>query len=286
MSHQALHICPSTLFVDPFSVTLDDWDACLRACVGAGFDGVSLWSLHVSMVEQAGRSREDIRAQLAELGLAVSCIEAVTGWANAPSAGAAVADAAFTVEMAASFGADNVIAVLLDDDLLDVEQAAENLGAVADLAAAAGMWVCVEYLPWTGIADIGTAWHLIEASGRPNVGFLFDSWHWHRQPGGPGAENADVLRSIPGDRIRVFQLCDAEPLAPGAAVADAMGEAMSRRPLPGDGVVDHETLFGLFDVIGAQPLVCPEVFNRELAALGFDECASAIGRATRELLGR
>ena len=65
-----------------------------------------------------------------------------------------------------------------------------------------------EFLPWTGIPDLATAWRIVESAARENAGILLDTWHWQRQPGGPAV---DVLRGIPGDRIPVLQVCDCRP---------------------------------------------------------------------------
>lgn len=277
-----MHICISTLVADPFSFTADDWDACLDAVVAAGLSGISIWSLHHFMAGASGRSGDDLAAQVRALGLEVSFIEAIPSWANAPTTEAAVADAAPNLDIAALYGAPYVGAVLLDPEIADVDQTVANLAAIADAAAAVDVTICIEYLPWSGISDIGTCWDLIQRCERDNVGFLFDSWHWHRQAGGDGPENSAILASIPAGRIPVFQLCDAlaEP------VGDPMAETMEMRPLPGEGVVDHAHLFALFDQIGADPLVVPEVFNRDLVTAGPTETAQAIAEASRTLVSR
>ena len=108
---------------------------------------------------------------------------------------------------------------------------------------------------------------------------MVDSWHWHRQEGGPEA-NAEVLAGIPGEAITVFQLCDANP----DPQEDPMAECMSSRPLPGQGVVDHEGLFSLFREIGADPVVVPEVFNTELVETGMKSMAAEIAAASKAVL--
>jgi sugar phosphate isomerase/epimerase len=161
-----------------------------------------------------------------------------------------------------------------------MEATVANLAAVADRAADVDVAICVEFLPWSGIPDITTCWDLLQRTGRPNVGVLLDSWHWFRQPGGPYGRHADTLASMPGEAIRVFQLCDAgvEPWK------DPMAECLAARCLPGDGVVDHEHLFGLLRGISADPVVTPEVFNTGLARLGMGPMARRIVEASRAVL--
>lgn len=273
-----LHLCVSTLLADPFSFGGEQLDEVVAASAGAGYRGISLWTLHHLM---AGRPGSEIKAGLEAAGLSVTCVEGIVGWANAASADDARRDAEPTLEICASYGAPNVGAVLMDAELADPAQAVENLAAIADLAAEIDCAIAIEFLPWTGLPDIGTTWDLIERAGRDNVGFMLDSWHWHRQPGGPGGANAELLASIPGEAIKIFQICDAAAAPVGD---DPMAECMSARPLPGDGVVDHAALFALLDQIGAQPAVCPEVFNTGLMAQGPAAAAAAIAEASRRVL--
>ena len=63
-----------------------------------------------------------------------------------------------------------------------------------------------------------------------------------------------------------------------------MAECLAARPLPGDGVVDHEHLFGLLRGISADPVVTPEVFNTGLARLGMGPMAHRIVEASRSVL--
>ena len=273
-------MCVSTLQPDPMAVEPDDLDRWIEACTAAGVDGISYWSLYHYVLTAAGVAADDICRRVDDAGLCISVIEAIAGFANAANPAAAVADAAPTLEVAAAYGAEHVVAVLLDAELESVDAAAANLAAVADEAAKIGAAVSVEYLPWTGIPDIGTCWEILRRTERQNVGVLFDSWHWHRQPGGPGGANAETLLSIPGEMIRVFQMCDAGP----DPQPDPMAECLSARPLPGQGEVDHPALFELFREIGADPIISPEVFNADLVQQGPTAAAVAIADACRATL--
>jgi len=63
-----------------------------------------------------------------------------------------------------------------------------------------------------------------------------------------------------------------------------MAECLAARCLPGDGVVDHEHLFGPLRGISADPVVTPEVFNTGLARLGMGPMARRIVEASRAVL--
>jgi len=275
-----LYLCPSTLLPDTFSLDGAGFEEYVEACVDAGVAGISYWTLHEVLLKAQGWSSARIRSRLRTAGLRVVCVEAIYGWANATSPAAAVEASRESIDIASAHGSPNLAAVVLEPDLRSMEATVANLAAVADRAAEVDVSICVEFLPWSGIPDITTCWDLLRRTGRPNVGVLLDSWHWLRQPGGPYGRHADTLASMPGDAIRVFQLCDAgvEPWE------DPMAECLAARCLPGDGVVDHEHLFGLLRGISADPVVMPEVFNTGLAKLGMGPMAHRIVEASRSVL--
>ena len=69
-------------------------------------------------------------------------------------------------------------------------------GALCDRAAAHGLLVGIEWLPYTNIATAADAQAIVEAADRPNGGYCADIWH-HRR----GANDDSMLRALPGDRV-------------------------------------------------------------------------------------
>lgn len=261
MEPQELTICTATLFVEPFAATDAQVAEVAEAAVAAGYRSVSAWQHHLPALSAAG--------------LSVAMIEAAVGWGNADARSAA-AEAERMAEAVARHGAGLLLAVCLEPELADLAAARANLAALAAAVADAGGAVCVEFLPWSGIPDLATAWQLVEPV--EGVGLLLDTWHWVRQPGGP---DLDLLARIPGERIGCVQLCDAAPLAG----PDPMAEAMGARLLPGDGVVDFASVVGVLDAIGARPVVATEVFNPALVTeLGPAAAARAMFAASTTVL--
>jgi len=125
---------------------------------------------------------------------------------------------------------------------------------VGNTASRRGLRPSIEFLPWTRIPDLATAWPIVNEAERDNAGILLDTRRWKRQPGNPAV---DVLREIPGDRIPVLQTCGFRPEPEG----DPMTECTAKRLLPGEGAVG----FAGLDEIGTDPLLAPEVLNLELA---------------------
>lgn len=263
---------------DPFTCRAADLERLVEASAAAGFKGVSLWSIHAEQAAEDGLDGKGIARLCARLGIQVRMVEALSSWTGGDRA-AIDAEARPVFALAGEVGAEEVLAVSLDESSIDLDVAAAGLAYLCDLAARHGLRVGLEFLPWTAIADLATAWALVERAARGNGGLVLDSWHWQRQPGGP---DPDVLRAIPPDRIHVLQINDA-PSTPDGPLAD---ETMTRRLLPGDGDIDLRGLVDLLDEMGAEPMVVPEVFNREICALGPEEAARRMGAATRRVLAR
>jgi sugar phosphate isomerase/epimerase len=259
----ALGICPATLLADPLAATPADVRAATEAAAAAGFTHASFWLQHLG----AFGPLESVSDALADLGLEVSVIEAAFSWPAADDA-TVRAEADALVAAATAVGATQLGACCLDPEIADVDRARAGLGLVGAAAADAGLTVSLEFLPWTGVPDLATAWQLVDPLG-PSVGILVDTWHWLRQPGGP---NPKLLAAIPPERIGYVQICDAVA-EPGP---DPFEEAMTNRALPGDGVVDFRSLFDQLVGMGATPTVTTEVFN---AALVTEQDVTEVARA-------
>ncbi len=272
-----LAICLSTLFADPLGdIDMEEFEQAADAAARAGFAGVSWWTLHHAVLTGGGATDADIAAVFERHRLDVRAVEAVTTWASAPTHRESVlADAMGAFDVAGALGAEQVLAVTMDPTL--PAQAPDGLALVADRAAARGLELTLEFLPWSGIPDLRAAWELVSAAGRDNVHICLDPWHWQRQPGGPDWE---TLREIPGDRIGMVQLDDAaEPTD-----RDLMDETMSSRLPPGEGVIDIQALLRALDTIRADPLVCPEVFNTDLRTQGPDLLARRVMAGCRSVI--
>jgi len=267
-----LGICPATLLTDFTTTDGDDIRAALDAARAAGAAGVSVWTPHLDLLGGASRAAR----WCAESGIRVVAVEAAVAWPSGEPA--AVAEEAKALAAAvAAVGASRVVAVTMAPAVTDLDRARAGLGVLVEHLEAAGAHACVEFLPWSGIPDLATAWALVEPLGAA-AGVLIDAWHWQRQPGGP---NPELLSRIPGERIGYVQMCDAAP-GDGRELA----EAMTGRLLPGDGVVNFDGLFEVLARIDAQPFIATEVFNPALVAeLGRDAFAAASITAAEKVIG-
>jgi sugar phosphate isomerase/epimerase len=273
-----LTMCLAGLRDDPFTCHVADLERMVNASADAGFRGVALWTMYVSQVGAEGLDVKGIARLLDDHGLQVRVVEAVTAWPFGDRK-AIDAEARPVFELASELGAEEVLAVAYTDDPIDPDVASRGFAYTCDLAARDGLGIALEFLPWTSVPDLRTAWNVVSTAGRDNGGLVIDSWHWQRAPGGP---DPATLRSIPASRIHLLQLND----APRDPDGEMMDETMNRRLLPGEGEIDLRGLLDTLDEMGAEPIVAPEVFNPSIGALGPDEAARRIGDATRRVLAR
>jgi sugar phosphate isomerase/epimerase len=125
--------------------------------------------------------------------------------------------------------------------LVDVDRWASELRQLAVQATEAGTRVALEPLPFSNIADFGSAAELVAAADHPAAGLVVDIWHLERGP----STLAD-LAEIPGDKVFVVELSD----APAPQSADLFYETIHRRVLCGSGTFDVTGFIGTLQQIG------------------------------------
>lgn len=109
----------------------------------------------------------------------------------------------------------------------DLNRSFDQLGALAEMAAAHGIQTNLEFVPTFGIADLSTALAAVSHVGRRDFKILIDTMH-----AGRSGARADQIAALDPDVIGYVQLCDA-PIKP--AIPDYMEEAMYERMVPGEG---------------------------------------------------
>jgi sugar phosphate isomerase/epimerase len=264
-SADAVGICPGTLLADRATRDAAAIEVVTRAAAGAGFQSMAVWSFWVNRY-----GVEETRALVDDAGLTVRAVEAVLEWGNGPDA--ARKEVQMHLDIASALGANVLQAAILSPTLETLPHAVEGFAALCERARAHDVNVSIEFVPWMAIPDLETAWRVVRESGAPNGGICVDMMHWQRQPGGP---NFELLREIPGDRIFYAQVCDAGPTPTESADA-YLAEALSARPLPGEGVVDIGALLEVLGDIGADPYFAFETFNTEVARAGPDVMAAKL----------
>jgi sugar phosphate isomerase/epimerase len=175
--------------------------------------------------------------------------------------------------MARAFGVRHLNTGLLEKLPLDV-----MTEAFAALCERAGddLTVALEFMPYSGVPDLATAWKIIDDADRANGALIVDVWHWARA----GMTPAD-LDPVPADRIVAVQLCDVleHPMEPLRA------ESLGHRLPPGQGYADAVGVVRALREKGVRPrVVTAEVISDELVSRGVVTAARTTADAAREVL--
>jgi sugar phosphate isomerase/epimerase len=242
----------------------------------AGFAGLSVYPYEVEALRGEGLSDSDLRDRIADAGLAVGELDAITTWLpNHRPPPSFPDDMARDLLLGTPERLCPIGEAIGYGATPGVEEAAESFASACDVAARHGLLLHLEFLPWTGIPDLATALRIVELADRPNGGVLLDSWHFFRSGAG-----LHQLADVPGDRILYVQLDD----APAIAEADLSDETQHRRLVPGNGSFDLVGLIGALDRIGYNGPFGVEVFSDALAARPIGDVASEVFDATHSVL--
>lgn len=257
----------------------------IDAAVAGGFRGISLWGRDYRRARRSGLSDADLRALLADHGLAVAEVDLAWWWLpgatdvhippDLDTEELFAYDEAELFRIATAVGARSINAIDVFGGAWSVDDAAAAFARLCDRAREHGLLVHVEALPWSRIPDVASAWEIVRRADRPNGGLMIDAWHYFRSGG-----DDEALRTVPGDRVLGLQLDD----GPAASEADLAHATLHERRLPGAGELDLPGLVGTLHEIGAVAPVGVEVFSDELLALDPLEIGRRAGAAVRTLL--
>lgn len=249
--------------------------ALIHTAATAGFDAVGLRLLRVTPTSPGYPLMDDpalLRATqdaLRVTGLRVHDIEFVRLEPDTDPT-----DLCAFLDTGAALGASEVICAPYDPDLTRL---ADRLGALADLAAARGLGVSLEFFPWTVVPSLEAALRVVDQAG-PTAGILVDSLHFNRS-----TSRRETLTALPPHRLRLAHLCDA-PVAPPYTQDALLHTARADRLPPGQGEID------LLDFLRALPADLPLGLEVPMAARtardGSDSVIRDTLHATRDLLRR
>ena len=258
----------------------------LAAAAEAGYAAVSMWGRDYTRAQAEGHSDADLRTMLDDHGLVVAEVDPAWWWTpGAAALGAGLVDVdpldVFRygeddlLAMAQSMGARSLNAADVLGGTWTMEEAAEAFAALCDRAAEHGLLVHLEWLAWSRIPDLATAWEVVRVADRPNGGLNVDTWHCART-----GTTAEELRALPGDKVLAIQLDD----APQRAEDDLIHATLHSRELPGHGDLDLTGYLEALRAIGTDAPVGVEVFSDALHAQGPRPAARAAAEATRQVL--
>ncbi|MBM3570873.1 MAG: TIM barrel protein [Alphaproteobacteria bacterium] len=179
------------------------------------------------------------------------------------------------LEVAAELGARHVMA---SGDDPDEARLTANFTALCDEAAAFGMTVDIEFVPWLTISSLVVAARLVRAVNRDNLGIAVDALHFDRS-----RSRLSDLAALPAPWFRYAQICDA-PTAWSDDRDAQLHVATTERLLPGVGGID---LVGLLRHLPSGIPLALEIPTAKLARTvpARERVARAVA-ATRRLLSQ
>ncbi len=247
----------------------------VRVAAQAGFAGIGLRAENYWDARKAGLDDAAMQEILDRHGIAVMEVEYATGWGTEEDRDAAQREKEQTIfHLARTFGVSHVNTALFET--LPVEAMADAFAALCRRAGELTM--ALEYLPYTGVPDLGTAWEVVRRAGESNGALIVDAWHWTRSGTTPGD-----LAPVPAERIVSVQLCDviAHPMSP------LREESLHHRLPPGRGYGDVVGMLQALQAKGVRPrVVAVEVMSDHLLAQGLDVTATTVLAAAREVLDK
>lgn len=170
--------------------------------------------------------------------------------------------------------------VLVAGDDADHARLAQSFRRFCDLAARHGLTSDLEFMPWTGVPDLGAALAIVEAAGHPAGGVLVDALHFDRS-----ATTLPEIAAMPRARMHYVQLCDG-PFPYDPSDEGLIQVARGARLLPGEGGID---VIGLVRALPGDITISVEIPHRTLAtkidALGRAELGIAATRAILRAAG-
>jgi len=252
----------------------------------AGFRRITARPYAFAQALDAGWTEAALQRRLADAGIAVTMIDALThalpGMRPVSDLDAAVQerlppevldppDEPTCFRAATVLGASIVNVTHYMGRPTPTARLADALGGVARRAAELGLRLSLEFFPDSGLPDIRVAQSVVEACGEANVGLLLDVFHLDRSDG-----TVEDVRRLPPGAIAGIQLSDRTRPAPGTGHVPLGG-----RSLPGEGELPLSALVEAALENSPDATVDIEVLNDGLRNVPPDDAAAQLAAAAR-----
>ncbi|MGW7691356.1 sugar phosphate isomerase/epimerase family protein [Streptomyces asiaticus] len=270
------------------------FDDRLRAAAAAGFTGMSVFPWDCRQPDERRSRAPELRRRADDLGIRLVALDPVSTWLPERStstsrewAGRACRDRARFASLFGAYSTDECLCLAGDLGAglvtliepygwpIESEAAVEAFARVCDSAAAEDLRIQLEFMPFSGIADLRSAWDIVRRAGRANGGLVLDAWHYFRS-----GHDHELLKSLAPNAIFSVQLSD----GPSLPEPNLWLAAAQDRRLPGAGDFGLTTMLAL--VHDGQPgaTIGPEVVSINLATLDPRQVAQLAVDATAAVL--
>ncbi len=270
---QARMLRSDDMIMSHFSLLgLENFERRVAAAADAGFRGIGLFLGDYQLLQDEGHDDAWIEHVLERHDLCLAEIEVLMEWCPLTGRGRHLLELA--CHLSERFGVRHVHAIGPYSGTTNA--AAKAFAVLCDAAAATGLQVALEHLPFTNVTTLAKALAIVEAANRPNGGLCLDSWHHFR-----GQREWDVLARLPLERIKSIQINDGpeQPVDP-----DYYRDTVAHRLTPGTGSFDLLRFLATIRERGYQGPVSVEVLSEDLRELPAERVCMELARGTRALL--
>lgn len=241
----------------------------VRYAAEVGFEGIGLRAENYLDSKKAGVTDEEMLAILDEYNMKVTEVEYITQWGNAVKQ-EEKEEAIY--HMARMFNVKHINCGLLEK--FPEEEVVVALGELCDRAK--DFEIGVEFMPYSGVPDLATAWRVVKACKRSNAMLICDTWHWAR-----ANQTPDMLEHIPADKIVSIQLCDVLK----TPYENPRDESLHDRLAPGEGYGNTVEFARMLKEHGVTPrVISVETISDSLVEKGIPTAAKTVYDAIKKVL--
>jgi sugar phosphate isomerase/epimerase len=187
----------------------------MKVTKAAGFDVLSFTTVDYAKAVAGGLDAKDILSLARDHGIRITHMDPLTRWTPVWEPDGIFdksvlpffdceQDEFFRIAEALGIQSMHVLG-MFQPGALPVGRITESYIAVCDRAASLGICCSLEFIPFTGIRDLATAWSIVKSAGGENSGIIFDFWHFMRS-----TPDFDLLSEIAGRFIGGVQFADAK----------------------------------------------------------------------------
>ncbi|MCB2355710.1 sugar phosphate isomerase/epimerase family protein [Clostridium estertheticum] len=247
----------------------------VRCAAKAGFEGIGLRAENYIDAKNAGVTDDEMFLILDEYNMKVTEVEYITMWARAEDRTTEQQEKEKVIyHMARLFNVKHINCGLM-------EKLPENEIAVAlsELCDRAGeIIIGLEFMPYSGVPDLATAWNIVKACNRSNAMLILDTWHWVR-----ANQTYDMIKYVPADKIVSVQICDVQKTALPLEIL--RNESMHDRLFPGEGFGDTVGFIKMIKDYGVNPRVIGvETISDSKVATGIEAAANGAFASAKKVL--
>ena len=186
----------------------------------------------------------------------------------------------FIIEVCKAIGMKMLITVptfnIADKTIGEIkEEAVQRLNYLADKVGD-DIRISLEFCghPKCSINQFGTAYDVVKAVNRKNVGITVDTFHFHEM-----CSRLEDLKAADGSKVFAYHLNDCEDLPLGSAEDD-------KRLWPEEGVVDHAGIAAVLKEIGFDGVCTIEEFRPEYYAMPHEENIKKAAEVTKAFVAK